>query len=272
MSEIDGDREADAATVRVDRRVDADHLAARVEQRAAAVARIDRRVGLDEVVVRTGANSTALRADDAHRHRVTETERIADRDRVFADANRVARSERDRRKVLGARDFEDREIEPLVAPLHRRIELALVRETDPDLVRVLHDVRVRHDVAARVDDETGAERLPLHPKLVVALVAPSAIRCDAERIEQATEAVEPAEGPIAEEGHPRHLHFLRRRDVHDRRLELRDELRDIGRTGDRSSRRRRCRRRRRGAARCAARGLGRLRRRRRPVAADQGGA
>ena len=47
------------------RRVDADHFAARVEQRAAGVAVVDGRVGLDEVVERRFADVAVQRADDA---------------------------------------------------------------------------------------------------------------------------------------------------------------------------------------------------------------
>ena len=52
--EVARDGEADAlvaAGLAEDRGVDADQLAARVDQRAAGVARVDRGVGLDEVLV-----------------------------------------------------------------------------------------------------------------------------------------------------------------------------------------------------------------------------
>ena len=97
---VDRDREADALALRVDRRVDADHLAAQIEERPAAVAGVDARVGLDEVVVRPGADGPALGADDAHRHRVAEAERVADRHDVLADAQRLARAERRDRQVV----------------------------------------------------------------------------------------------------------------------------------------------------------------------------
>ena len=54
LGEVDRDGEADAdvaAAAAEDRGIDADHLAAEVEQRTAGVARIDGGVGLDEVVV-----------------------------------------------------------------------------------------------------------------------------------------------------------------------------------------------------------------------------
>ena len=67
-------RKADAdvaAATRENHVVDADELAAQVDERAAGVARIDRGVGLDEafVTVRTHARA-AERTDDAVRHRL----------------------------------------------------------------------------------------------------------------------------------------------------------------------------------------------------------
>ena len=66
--------------VRGDHRVDADHLAVRVQQRAAGVARIDGRVGLDSILdgrAFRGSNR-ADGADDAAGHRAVEAEGIAD--------------------------------------------------------------------------------------------------------------------------------------------------------------------------------------------------
>ena len=59
------DREADAdvaAGGAEDRGVDADQLAAQVDQRAAGVARVDRRVGLDEVLVAVAVDAACGRA------------------------------------------------------------------------------------------------------------------------------------------------------------------------------------------------------------------
>ena len=75
-----------AAALAEDAGVDADQLAARVDQRAAGVARIDRRVGLDEVLVVGEAHvRAARRADDAGGDRLTQLERAADRQHPFAD-------------------------------------------------------------------------------------------------------------------------------------------------------------------------------------------
>jgi hypothetical protein len=81
--QIDRDREADAHNrrTREDLRIDADHLAARVQQRPAGVALVDRHVGLDERhVALVGTGAAAERADDAGGDRVVEAERRADRD------------------------------------------------------------------------------------------------------------------------------------------------------------------------------------------------
>ncbi len=68
------DREADTLiafrTVRDDRRVDADQLAAVVHQRPARIARVDGRVGLDEVLILLDPHvGPAGSAHDSHRHR-----------------------------------------------------------------------------------------------------------------------------------------------------------------------------------------------------------
>ena len=81
----DGERQAHvAAAAAVDLRVDADHFAVEIEQRAAGVARIHRHVGLDErhetVFARHGATGGA---DDARGHAVLERERRTDGEHPF---------------------------------------------------------------------------------------------------------------------------------------------------------------------------------------------
>ena len=98
------DREADADVAALlvaagrDLRVDADHLAVRVEQRAAGVAGVDRRVGLDPALDgrAVGRLQRAVeRRDDPGRERVVESEGVADRVRGVADLD-ACRSRRAR--------------------------------------------------------------------------------------------------------------------------------------------------------------------------------
>ena len=84
------------------RGVDADDVAARVEQRAAAVARVDRGVGLDQVVevAALDVDAPAERGDDAARDRVGElAERAADGDRLLADLDGRRVADRGRREA-----------------------------------------------------------------------------------------------------------------------------------------------------------------------------
>ena len=146
----------------LDLRVDADHLAARVQERATGVARVDRRVGLDDVVDREPVrrlDESLECADDARRHRAVEAEGIADRDHRVTDAYGVGvahgeRSERARRGL----DAEDCEVGGRVGPDHFGLHRVAVREAHGDPARVADDVVVRDDVAGLVDDESGAER------------------------------------------------------------------------------------------------------------------
>ena len=85
-----------AAALREDERVDADHAARGVHQRSAAAAGVDRRVGLDVDHRVVGLELPADRAHDAHRHRVVEAERAAEREHQLAGAQRVGIAERQR--------------------------------------------------------------------------------------------------------------------------------------------------------------------------------
>ena len=84
-----GDREADAdiaARLRIDLRVDADHIALHVEHRAARIALVDRGIGLDEAIERAGLAGDAIeRRNDAGGDGAAEPERLTDRDHPVAD-------------------------------------------------------------------------------------------------------------------------------------------------------------------------------------------
>ena len=111
--DVDRDGEADAVAVRGDGGVDADDIAAGVEQRPARVARVDRRVGLDEVgqrLVVVGRDRAALGRHDAAGDRVRiGAQRAADRDDQLADLERVGLADRGRRQARGV-DLDDREV------------------------------------------------------------------------------------------------------------------------------------------------------------------
>ena len=109
---VDRDREADAlgvARVGADLRVDPDHAAAGVEERAARVAVVDRRVDLDRLGDVVGGGQRRDRAlgrrDDADRERVLLAERAADRGDRLADDDAARVAERHGRE---ARDRPDR--------------------------------------------------------------------------------------------------------------------------------------------------------------------
>src|SRR2546428_8254650 len=75
---VDRHGEPDAARARADRGVDADHLAARVDERTAAVAEVDRGVGLNVVVEADVEQLAAEKAHDTDRDGVLVAERITD--------------------------------------------------------------------------------------------------------------------------------------------------------------------------------------------------
>src|SRR5437899_3355273 len=107
---VGGNRKPDALTRRDDRGVDPDDLSAQVHERPARVTGIDRRVRLNEVLVGRDADvGSSRRAHDADRHRLVESERVADRDRPLTNAELVRVSERghgERRRRLEQDDGE----------------------------------------------------------------------------------------------------------------------------------------------------------------------
>ena len=183
-----GHREADAdraAGRRNDQRVDADHVAIKIEQRAAGIAAVDGGVGLDVVVVRTLADVAIARRYDARRDGAAEAEGIADRDHPFAEPQLVGIAEPDRgqRLVRVRRKLQHREIGLLVDADQFRFELAAVVHDDGDFVGVRDDVIVGHDDAGGIDDEAGAQRCGL----VRLQVATAATRTTAVVLEEIVE-------------------------------------------------------------------------------------
>ena len=75
----------DIALRPVNRRVDADHVAVRIEQRTAAIARIDRRIGLNHAfqLALLGLDGAVERTDNPGGQRAFELEGIADRQHLL---------------------------------------------------------------------------------------------------------------------------------------------------------------------------------------------
>src|SRR4051794_23403777 len=171
LDRVGRDREADAdvarlpvarAAGRLDLRVDADHLALRVEQRAAGVTGVDRGVGLQDVVDREAVRRGDLplqRGDHAGGERAVEAERVADRVRGVADLDGARVTQRERLEVGGA-DLQQREIGRGVLAHELGRERLAVADLRLDLaVGALDHVGVGDDVAVIGDDEarTGAD-------------------------------------------------------------------------------------------------------------------
>ena len=76
---------------RIDQSVDADKLAARIDQCAARVAGVDHRVGLNQFLESSPSETevAAQSRDNALRDRVAEAQRVADRQHHIADREGV---------------------------------------------------------------------------------------------------------------------------------------------------------------------------------------
>ena len=150
-----------AAGLRRDLRVDADHAAVAVEQRAAAVAGVDRGVGLDRAVDREAVGRGQLavdRADDARGDGALEPERAADRHDRIADLHGLGRAERRAacRSLGTSFSFSTATSADAIRADDRRAPLVAVRERDGDALRAVDHVLVRDDVALGVDHEAAA--------------------------------------------------------------------------------------------------------------------
>ena len=182
--EIDRHGETDAHVGRLgavaeDGGVDADDLAAHVEQRSAGVARVDGRVGLEHVdaALRRDRKRPAQRADDADGDGVVEVERVADRHHEVARLHLIGVAELDllqrRRRLL--QQLDEGAVGQRVAAddLGFELDVALVAEEGHfDLVGVLDDVVVGQDQAlGGIDDEPGAGALRLRRRALPAVRA-----------------------------------------------------------------------------------------------------
>ena len=140
------------------RRVDADHLAARVHERTAGIAGIEARVRLQHVVEQppgAGAHGPAERADDPRRHRVLESIRTADGDGDLPDAHVGRRSEAARCEIVRG-DLQHGEIGVRIVADDRSTRRATVGERDLDASGPTGDMAVRDQIAVGRDQEARA--------------------------------------------------------------------------------------------------------------------
>ena len=154
--------------------VDPDHLAERVDQRAARVAGVDRGVGLDRapgrqrIVVRVDVDRVLHRADDAGGRGTRRVEGVADGDDRVADLDEVGVSERQRGEGARMRvDLEHRDAARGVDADHPRAHGLVAREARPrsraHLPITLLDVRMwpalsitKPEPSGRMADPPGA--------------------------------------------------------------------------------------------------------------------
>ena len=158
-----GKPDADVATaLGIDCSIDADQLAAQINQRAAGVSGVDRGIGLDQVFVPSDTESTAReRAHDAGSDGLPEPEGIADRDNVVAHPQtfgiRGAQGNQGR-----AFDLDHRDIGLWIGADEFGLEFAPVNQSHRDLIRVCdHMIVSEYETAPRIDDYPRAQTLRL---------------------------------------------------------------------------------------------------------------
>src|SRR5271165_351294 len=159
---VDGNGEADArggAAGRVNRGVDADDFAMRIDERAAGISAVDGRVGLDGFVDESGLAGLHRAADGAHHpggQRGLKAEGIADGQNFLSDlqGRGIAESQGRQRFALGI-DFDQCHVVALIRANDFCRVARLVAKDYLNALRFLDDVKISEDVAARVDHETG---------------------------------------------------------------------------------------------------------------------
>src|SRR5215510_6565741 len=159
---VDGGGEADSLRGQNDRRVDADHLAARVYERPAGVPRVQGRVGLNDVVdqaARPRTQRAPQRADHAPGHRVLEAVWVPDGDSELADANLIRIAECDGNQVRRV-DPDYGQIGFGIVADQLRLASPTVEQRHLDLRRAVDDVVVGQQKAVGREDESGAAAAP----------------------------------------------------------------------------------------------------------------
>jgi hypothetical protein len=146
---------------RLDHRgIDADHRAARIDQRPAGVTRIQRGIGLNDIFDQPAGLPTqraADRADDAGRHGVMKAVWIPNRNRDLPNANRarVGQRRESQRRALDA-DSHYRKIGMRVAADQVRACGSAIRQDRLEAARPADHVIVCEDQAVRAEDDTRA--------------------------------------------------------------------------------------------------------------------
>ena len=158
--QVDGDRKADAFGSRVlrkYRRVNADKLAATVDQCAAGITGIDSGIGLNEVFKRHQVQEAAPgSADDALGHGGCQAIGVADCEHDIADSQCSERANLDGGQVRQI-DFEQGQVRFSVDADRDRFRDASVAELHANFGRRCNNVVIGDEIALRVDDDGRGE-------------------------------------------------------------------------------------------------------------------
>ena len=155
---IDSDRETDSLRRQNRRRVDADHLASRIDERAAGISRVQGGVGLNHILdqaPRVRAQRSPQRADHARRHGGLKPVRIADRNRHLPRPQ-VLRISQGNGLQSGSIDANDGKIGRRIIADGVSGSAPSVRQRHLDPGRVVHDVAIGENQSIGREDEAGA--------------------------------------------------------------------------------------------------------------------
>src|SRR6185295_20381675 len=128
---IDWYRKAQPLRALEHKRVDANYLSLRVDQRAAGVSGVYRGIRLQEVIELPAKSGSTLGADDAQRNRVVKPERVSDGDNPIAHAQRVAVADLGHWEGRPAwNDLQQRDVGSFIVTFDRSRELTTVVQCD----------------------------------------------------------------------------------------------------------------------------------------------
>src|SRR6185295_4550290 len=124
---IDRYRKAQPLRALEHKRVDANYLSLRVDQRPAGISRVYRGIRLQEVIELPAKSGSTLGAYDAQGNRVVKSERVSDSDNPIAHAQRVAVADLGNRKGgPGWNDFQESDVGSFIVAFDRSRELTAV--------------------------------------------------------------------------------------------------------------------------------------------------